>query len=749
MTRRPAYDDPYAAREAENYSRPIPSREYLLSFLKERGVPLRFAQLLEALSLNDPQDQEALRRRLRAMERDGQIIRNRRDGYGLLEKMDLVCGRVLAHREGYGRVVPDDGAESLLLSPRDMRAVLHGDRVVARVTGMDRRGRKQGAIVDILERNTHEVVGRFFVERGIGFVVADSKQFYQDILVPLDHTAGAREGQIVVAEILDQPTKHAQPIGRIVEVLGEHLAPGMEIDLAVRAYQLPAEWPPDVRAECERLPTDVPPSAVDGRVDLRELPLVTIDGADARDFDDAVYCHKTAHGWRLLVAIADVSAYVARSTALDAEAQRRGNSVYFPGRVIPMLPEVLSNELCSLKPDVDRWCLACEMLISQDGRLTRSRFLEGVMRSRMRLTYDEVAEAVVKRQRPTRRRLAAVIPLLDELYCLYRVLRETRDRRGAIDIDVAEPRIVFGPQRKIERFEALLRNDAHRIIEECMISANVAAARLLRRHKMPALYRTHGGPTAEKLTDVHTFLSELGLKLGGGAKPSAQHYAALLHRTRTRVDKHLIQTVLLRSLPQARYSPDNIGHFGLALDCYTHYTSPIRRYPDLLVHRAIRHLLRGGCQEDYDLLHGDLQVLGEHCSMTERRADEATRDAIDRLKCEFMLDKVGEVFQGLITGVTSFGLFVTLDDIYVEGLVHISVLGSDYFHFDPIHHRLRGERTGLDYRLADAITVRVVRVDVDERKIDFELTEGVKDVSGRGSRRGGRLRRRSKPRSRK
>lgn len=749
MTKRPAYDDPHAAREAENYTRPIPSREYLLSFLKKRGVPLRFAQLLEALSLHDPQDQEALRRRLRAMERDGQIIRNRRDGYGLLEKMDLVCGRVLAHREGYGRVVSDDGGESLLLSPRDMRAVLHGDRVVARVTGVDRRGRKQGAIVDILERNTREVVGRFFIERGIGFVVADSKQFYQDILVPLDHTAGAREGQIVVAEILDQPTKHAQPIGRIVEVLGEHLAPGMEIDLAVRAYQLPAEWPPDVRAECERFAAEVPASAVHQRVDLRALSLVTIDGADARDFDDAVYCHKTAHGWRLLVAIADVSAYVARTTALDAEAQRRGNSVYFPGRVIPMLPEVLSNELCSLKPDVDRLCLACEMSIGQDGRITRSRFLEGVMRSRMRLTYDEVAEAVVKRHRPTRRRLGEVIALLDELYALYRVLRGSRDRRGAIDIDVAEPRIVFGPQRKIERFEALRRNDAHRIIEECMIAANVAAARLLRRHKMPMLYRTHGGPTAEKLADVHTFLGELGLKLGGGTKPSAQDYAALLHRTRARADKHLIQTVLLRSLPQARYSPDNIGHFGLALDCYTHYTSPIRRYPDLLVHRAIRHFLRGGRQEDYDLIHGDLQVLGEHCSMTERRADEATRDAIDRLKCEFMLDKVGEIFQGLITGVTSFGLFVTLDDIYVEGLVHISVLGSDYFHYDPIHHRLRGERSGLDYRLADAITVRVVRVDVDERKIDFELTEGVKDSSARGPRRGGRLRRRSKQRSRK
>lgn len=743
MTKRPAYDDPYATREAAKYPRPIPSREYLLSFLKERGVPLRFEQLVAALSLQDPEEQEALRRRLRAMERDGQIIRNRRDGYGLLEKMDLVCGRILAQREGYGRVVPDDSSESLLLSPRDMRAVLHGDRVVARVTGVDRRGRKQGAIVDILERNTREVVGRFFVERGIGFVVADSKQFHQDILVPIEHAADARHGQIVVVEILDQPTKHAQPIGRIVEVVGEHLAPGMEVDLAIRAYQLPAVWPSGVRAECARFTAAVPPSAMTGRIDLRALPLVTIDGVDARDFDDAVYCKKTAHGWRLLVAIADVSAYVVPATALDAEARRRGNSVYFPGRVIPMLPEVLSNELCSLKPGVDRLCLACEMSISLDGRIIRSRFLEAVMRSRMRLTYDEVAEAVVKRRRPTRRRLGDVVALLDELYALYRVLRGARERRGAIDIDVAEPRVVFGSHYKIERFEALVRSDAHRIIEECMIAANVAAARLLRRRKMPALYRTHGGPTAEKLADVQTFLSELGLKLGGGAKPSARHYASLLHRTRARTDKHLIQTVLLRSLPQARYSPDNIGHFGLALECYTHYTSPIRRYPDLVVHRAIRHLLRNGRQENHDLLHGDLPALGEHCSMTERRADEATRDAIDRLKCEFMLDKVGEVFQGLITGVTSFGLFVMLDDIYAEGLVHISVLGSDYFHYDPIHHRLHGERTGLDYRLADPIMIRVGRVDVDERKIDFELAEGV-TVSSRRGRQWRRPRRRSR-----
>ncbi len=748
MTKRPVYDDPHAAREAANYPRPIPSREYLLGFLKEQGVPLRFEQLVAALSLQGPQDQEALRRRLRAMERDGQIIRNRRDGYGLLKKMDLVCGRVLAQREGYGRVVPDDGGDSLSLSPRDMRAVLHGDRVVVRVTGVDRRGRRQGAIVDILERNTREVVGRYFVERGIGFVVADSKQLHQDILVPSEHASGARHGQIVVAEILDQPTKHAQPIGRIVEVVGEHLAPGMEVDLAIRAYQLPAVWPSDVRDECARFTTDVPQSAMEGRVDLRELPLVTIDGAEARDFDDAVYCKKTAGGWRLLVAIADVSAYVVPETALDGEARRRGNSVYFPGRVIAMLPEALSNELCSLKPGVARLCLACEMSISEDGRIIRSRFLEAVIRSRMRLTYDEVAEAVVKKLRSTRRRLGEVIVMLDELYALYRVLRGERERRGAIDIDVAEPRIVFGPRRKIERFEALVRNDAHRIIEECMIAANVAAARLLRRRKMPAVYRIHGGPTAEKLTDVQTFLNELGLKLGGGAKPSTQHYASLLHRTRARADKHLIQTVLLRSLPQARYSPDNIGHFGLALDCYTHYTSPIRRYPDLLVHRAIRHLLRGDRQEDHDLRHSDLVALGEHCSMTERRADEATRDAIDRLKCEFMLDKVGEVFQGLITGVTSFGLFVMLDDIYAEGLVHISVLGSDYFHYDPIHHRLRGERTGLDYRLADSITVRVVRVDVDERKIDFELAESATAPSGRGRRRG-RPRRCSKLRSQK
>ena len=742
MTKWRGDNDPHAAREARKYDRPIASREYLLRLLAERGAPMSFDQLVAELQLEDPRDREALRRRLRAMERDGQVIRNRRDGYGLLQKMDLVCGRVLAHRDGYGHVVPDGGGENLLLSPREMRAVLHGDRVVARITGLDRRGRSQGAIVDILEHNTREVVGRFFSERGIGFVVPDSKHVHQDILIPPDQSGGAQHGQIVVAEILEQPSRHAQPIGRIVEVVGEHLGPGMEVDIAIRAFQLPAQWPPDVRVESLRLTSVVPKSAAVGRVDLTSLPLVTIDGADAQDFDDAVYCEAIPSGWRLLVAIADVSTYVAAGTALDEEARRRGNSVYFPGRVIPMLPEVLSNELCSLKPGVDRLCLACEMFINQDGRMTRSRFLEAIMRSQARLTYDEVFEVVVQRRATARRRLAGVVAYLEELYALYRVLRRARERRGAIDIDTSESRIVFGPNRKIARIESLVRNDAHRLIEECMIAANVAAARLLRRRKLPVLYRIHGGPTAEKLTDLQTFLNALGLKIGGGSKPSSRHYAALLRRLQGRPDKHLIQTVLLRSLPQATYSPDKIGHFGLAVDCYTHFTSPIRRYPDLLVHRAIRHLLRGE-REDYDFSREELRVLGDHCSLTERRADEATRDALDRLKCEFMLDKVGEVFKGLITAVTSFGVFAELDDIYVEGLVHISVLGNDYFHYDPVHHRLRGERTGRDFRLADPIIVRVVRVDVDERKIDFELAEGFAPRSGVGHRRARSPRRRT------
>jgi ribonuclease R len=501
------------------------------------------------------------------------------------------------------------------------------------------------------------------------------------------------------------------------------MAPGMEIDIAIRSHELPYEWPDTVEREIAALTAEVPEAAKQGREDIRELPLVTIDGEDARDFDDAVYCEPHGKGWRLIVAIADVSSYVLPDTALEHEARLRGTSVYFPGRVIPMLPEVLSNGLCSINPSVDRLCLACELSITATGQVRDYRFFEGVMRSWARLTYTEVAAAVVARDTKVRNDLQKVLPQLEDLHALYTVLRKQRDKRGAIDFDTTETKIVFGRDRKIERIVPLERNDAHRMIEEYMVAANVAAAEFLLEHKISALYRIHAGPTVEKLTDLRSFLAELGLTLGGGDQPQPKHYAKLLAGVRDRPDARLIQTLMLRSLSQAVYSPDNIGHFGLAYEAYTHFTSPIRRFPDLLVHRAIRHLLAGKRPATFPHSHADIVGAGEHCSMAERRADEATRNAVDWLKCEYMQDKVGEVFAGLITGVTSFGLFVELSEVYVEGLLHITALGKDYYHFNPAKQHLVGERTKTVYRLADPITVKVMRVDLDERKIDFELVE--------------------------
>nr|VFK40880.1 MAG: ribonuclease R [Candidatus Kentron sp. TC] len=712
--------DPEAVREARKYAKPIASREHLLHLLTERGVPLTFEELVHELGLTDVEGCTALNRRLRAMRRDGQLIQNRRQEYGLIDKMDLISGRIVAHPDGFGFLIPDNGGKDIYLSTREMRTVLHNDRAVASITGVDRRGRKRGVLVEILERNTIRVVGRIIMERGVSLVIPDQKRIHQDILIPPDRIGDAINGQIVVVELIEQPSNRSQPIGHVVQVLGEHMAPGLEIDIAIYGHGLSAEWPDAVISEANRFGSKICEVDKRDRVDFRQYPLVTIDGSDAQDFDDAVYCQRTPGGWKLLVAIADVSTYVTSDTALDNEARLRGNSVYFPGRVIPMLPESLSNGLCSLNPQVDRLCLACEMLIDKQGKTIRSRFIEGVMCSQARLTYDEVAAIVVTRDAGTRRQYRALAPHLDELYRLYRTLQRARERRGAIEFDRTETRVIFGPKQKIERLEPLVRNDAHRIIEECMIAANVTAGRFLRRHRMPALYRVHGAPLPDKLEDLRAFLRGLGLRLGGGESPEPTHYAALLKRIAKRPDAHLIQTVLLRSLSQATYEPENTGHFGLSHDCYTHFTSPIRRYPDLLIHRAIRHVLKDGNRFGFDMTIEKLEGLCAHCSLTERRADEATRDVIDWLKCQYMLDKVGETFPGRITSVTSFGLFVELDAIYVEGLMHVTALGNDYYHFDPIHHRLLGERTHRIYRLADAVNVRLVRVDLDQRKIDFE-----------------------------
>jgi ribonuclease R len=716
--------DPHWQREAEKYERPIPSREFIMQILAERGEPLKFDEIAAALKLRDDYEYEALARRLKAMLRDGQLLRNRRDGYGLVQRMDMVAGRVQGHPDGFGFLIPDEGGGDLFLSAKEMRAVMHGDRVVARVSGIDRRGRKEGQIVEVLERRNQTIVGRLHAEAGVAFVVPNNRRITQDIVVPTEERAGASTGQIVVVEITQPPSAYRQPVGKVIELLGDHMAPGMEIDIAIRDHELPLKWPDAVEQEIVTLKEHVPEAAKKGRVDLRAVPLVTIDGEDARDFDDAVYCERDGRGWKLLVAIADVSHYVKPGTALDDEARARGNSVYFPERVIPMLPEILSNGLCSINPEVDRLCMVCEMQVGSTGKVKAFRFLEGVMRSHARLTYTKVAAMLIDGDAALRKQYAALVPHLEELYRLYGKLRAQRDKRGAIDFETTETRIVFGADRKIERIVPVVRNDAHKLIEECMIAANVCAGEFLAEHQIATLFRVHEGPNEEKLTNLRAFLTELGLSLGGGDEPEPKHYAKLLAQVQGRPDTHLIQTVMLRSLSQAVYGPENLGHFGLALDAYVHFTSPIRRYPDLLVHRAIRHVLAKKTPQKFRYAHADMQVLGEHCSATERRADEATRDAVDWLKCEYMMDKVGERFDGLITGVTGFGIFVELRDIYVEGLVHVTALHNDYYHFDPAKHRLRGERTGTVYRLADKVHIRVVRVNLDDRKIDFELVDG-------------------------
>ncbi|HIQ16315.1 MAG TPA: ribonuclease R [Leucothrix sp.] len=724
------YKDPHKEREAKKYGRPIPSRELMLEVMEENGGPISFRELADKLRLEEPKDLDAMKYRLRAMERDGQIIFNRSKKYVPVTKADLVKGRVTGHPDGFGFLIPDDGGDDLYLHGKQMRKVLHGDIVLASVTGIDRRGRREGAIVEILEHKTETIVGRYFVEAGLGFVTPDNSRIAQDILIPPESSNDAENGQIVLARIVEYPTLRHQPIGKIVETLGDHMAPGMEIDIALRSHDLPHIWPEDTIKEADALSKRVLQKDKKDRVDLRKMPLVTIDGEDSRDFDDAVYCEKTEDGnWKLTVAIADVSHYVPVGSALDKEAWNRGTSVYFPAEVIPMLPEKISNGLCSLNPKVDRLCMVCEVVIDPEGEMVSYQFMSAVMHSAARLTYTNMAKMVVDKNAGLRKRYARIIDHLDDLYALYKAMRKARIRRGSIDFETQETQIIFGEDRKIESIKPTERNDAHKIIEECMINANVCAAHFLKRHKIPALHRAHQGPDSEKLTKVHEFLSGLGLSLAGGDDPQPSDYANLLSSVRERPDAHLIQTVMLRSMSRAQYAPvdkqnpENSRHFGLGRKDYAHFTSPIRRYPDLLVHRAILYLIENGDAKGYTYNYSEMKALGEQCSMCEQRADDASRDVMAWLKAEYMLDKVGETFSGIISTVTSFGLFVELNDIYVEGLVHVTALKSDYYHFDATRHMMTGENSGKNYRLGDPIEIVVARVDLDDRKIDFVLPD--------------------------
>lgn len=720
--------DPFLERERERYPHPLPSREYILQILEQHGVPLGFEALAATLEI-EPSEGEYFHRRLSAMVRDGEIMRNRRGAYLLTDKADLIRGRVQGHADGFGFVIRDDGGPDLFIGPKEMREVLHGDRVIARIVGSDRRGRPEGKLVEVLERAHTRIVGRVIEEHGVTIVVPEDRRIAQDILLTPAPGRGRRKprpGQVVVVELIEQPTKHAQPIGRVCEVLGDYADPGMEIEIALRKHDMPHEFPAEVKAEARRLPRSVRRKDLTGREDIRGLPLVTIDGETARDFDDAVYCERQGRGFRLIVAIADVSHYVESGSALDRDAYDRGNSVYFPRRVIPMLPEKLSNGLCSLNPEVDRLCMVCDMAISIGGQVKQYRFYPAVMHSHARLTYDQVAAALYQQDAGERERLAPRLGELERLDAVFRVLLKARHKRGAIDFESTETQMIFDDQGKIERIVPIARNDAHRLIEECMLAANTCASDFLEKSGQPTLFRVHEGPTDDKLERLRTFLGESGLALGGGDEPRAKDYARLLDTVRERPDAQLLQTMMLRSLRQAVYSPDNAGHFGLAYEGYTHFTSPIRRYPDLLVHRAIKAVLAG---ERYR--PGDWDAIGAHCSMTERRADEATRDVENWLKCYFMQDRVGETFTGSVSAVVPFGLFVALDDVFVEGLVHISELGSDYFHYDETRHELQGERTGLAYRLSDRVRVQLVRVDLETTKIDFRFVDGPQRVTER------------------
>lgn len=743
MTKKKTIKDPHAEREALKYSNPIPSREVILALLDESTGPLPREVIGEKLGLRDEESLEALRRRLIAMVRDGQIVGNRKGGFGRIDRMNLVRGRVQGHRDGYGFVVTGDGSEDIYLSNRQMRRVFDGDEVLVRLGERGFRGRQEGSVVEVLARNTRQLVGRYQVERGIHYVRPDNPRVVQDIIVPAEQTMNAKPGQLVMVDIIEYPQRDNLAIGGIVEVLGDHLAPGMEIDVAIRSHGIPHVWPDEVQQQARHLPSEVLEQDKAGRFDLRQLPLVTIDGEDARDFDDAVYCEtKKGGGWRLYVAIADVSHYVQTGSALDKEAALRGNSVYFPDFVVPMLPEALSNGLCSLNPNVDRLCMVCEIVISTAGRITGYQFYEAVMHSHARLTYTQVGEVIAERNKPrsgARQQFHQVVPQLDNLHDLYLTLRAAREQRGAIDFETQETRILFDEQRKIKKIVPVQRNDAHKLIEECMLAANVCAAKFLDRLQVPALYRVHEGPKEQKLELLREYLAGLGLGLRKRQQVTPQDYQEVLQATAGRPDAHLIQTTMLRSMNQAVYQPDNKGHFGLAYDAYAHFTSPIRRYPDLLVHRAIRSVIHSRTESKnvkrhpeatilpqqvlYPYSVDDMLVLGEQSSVTERRADEATRDVVSWLKCEYLQDRVGDVFDGVVSSVVSFGLFVELKDLYIDGLVHITALPQDYYVHEPAQGRLVGERTRKVFALGDELSVKVVSVNLDERKIDFEIVQ--------------------------
>jgi len=712
--------DPFYERELAKYEDPIPSREYIMQVMLEDSKPIPQKVLLKKLGIRKKSQEKALMFRLRAMIRDGQVILDRRDRWCLTDKTNMVRGRVQAHAEGTGFFIPDNGDADMVIPAREMKGVMHGDIIMAYQAGVDRRGRPEIKVHEILEHAMQTIAGRFFEKDGVFYVEPEHRYFFHNILIAPEYTSGAKTGQMVIVKIAEYPSLHSMTIGHIQKVLGDYLDPGLEIDVAILNYGIPSQKNSEVLSEEHLVPKMVRPKDIEGRQDLRHLPFVTIDGEDAKDFDDAVCCQLLERGnYRLWVAIADVSHYVQPGSAIDLDALERGNSVYFPGRVVPMLPEVLSNGICSLNPNVDRLCMVAEMVVTPAGKISRTQFYRAVIHSRNRLIYEDVSQWLVEQSAPVL--TEETWGMLQNLFQVYQILRNARIKRGAIELDTIETKVVFDAHRKIEKIVPVVRNEAHKLIEECMLAANVAVASFLSSHAPCSVYRVHEQPDEEKIKGLQTFLGEFGISPHWKGKLTPKQFQETLDKVRERPEKSVLETIMLRSLKQAQYATENVGHFGLAYPEYTHFTSPIRRYPDLIVHRILGAILDHRHDLDEQFTVEKLNAAATFCSMTERRADEATRDVLTWLKCIYMKDKLGQTFDGTISAVTSFGLFVMINDIYVEGLVHVSALKNDYYQFDALRHRLVGERTNQVYHLGDSIRVMVARVDADARKIDFEL----------------------------
>ncbi len=713
--------DPFLNREKENYQNPIPSRELILEVMNDHGVPIPKKELIKKLEITKD-EYPFFEKRIGAMARQGQILINRKDILCISKKLNLIPGKIMGHPDGFGFLIPEDSSlQDVFISPKEMSKVFHNDEVMVQVTGLDKKGRQEGVIVEVLSRGNSMIVGRVIQNHGVTIVRAEDKRISQDILVPYHQDMNAQPGQVVEVEMTTQPDFRTKPMGQITKIIGNYSDSGIEIEIALRKHHLPYEFSKDAIKESESFKDEILVSDYKDHIDLTKLDFVTIDGETAKDFDDAVFAQKAESNMRLFVAIADVSSYVSINSQLDKEALSRGNSVYFPRRVIPMLPEKLSNGLCSLNPQVNRLTMVCEMVIDNKGLVSEFKFYPAIIFSKARLTYTITHKILYENDDDLTKKYSHVLTNLKSLKKVYDLLSKQREKRSAIEFDSVETAINFNEDGKIDSIQPVHRNEAHKIIEECMLAANVSAAKFLLKENSPAIYRNHESPKEEKLELLKNYIAEFGLKLGGGQKPSAKDYSALLQSIRSRPESQMLQTMILRSMQQAVYETKNKGHFGLAYDTYTHFTSPIRRYPDLIVHRAIKEKLKRN-----ELRVKDLDGIAKQCSTTERRADEASRDVEDWLKCYFMKDRLGDVFSGTISSVTGFGVFVSLDEIYIEGLIHVTDLGNDYYVFNKSKHALIGERSGKSFGMGDRVKIKVAKIDMELSRIDLILIDSNK-----------------------